>query len=85
VTLATFGAGTLPLQPAKVTLAGQVMEGGVVSTVLVYVWETGSYISASIHCLGMFLHGHFGAACHVDDIANKSNSSIFRNHQLTRH
>jgi hypothetical protein len=39
VTLATFGAGTVPLQPAKVTLAGQEMEGGVVSTVLVYVWE----------------------------------------------
>jgi hypothetical protein len=37
VTLAIFGAGTVPLQPAKVILAGHVMDGGVVSTVLVYV------------------------------------------------
>jgi hypothetical protein len=39
VTLATFGAGTVPLQPDKVTSAGQEIDGGVVSTVLVYVWE----------------------------------------------
>ena len=37
MTLATFGAGTAPLQPAIVTLAGHVMDGGVVSTVLVMV------------------------------------------------
>ena len=37
VTFATFGAGTTPLQAAIVTLAGQEMDGGVVSTVLVYV------------------------------------------------
>ena len=37
VTLATFGAGTAPLQAAIVTLAGQVIAGGVVSTVLVIV------------------------------------------------
>src|SRR6187200_3726863 len=39
VTLATFGAGTAPLQAAMVTLAGQEMDGGVVSTVLVIVCE----------------------------------------------
>ena len=35
VTLATFGAGTTPLHPARVTLAGQEIDGGVESTVLV--------------------------------------------------
>ena len=39
VTLATFGAGTAPLQTAIVILAGHVMVGGVVSTVLVIVCE----------------------------------------------
>ena len=33
----TFGAGIGALHPARVTLAGQEMEGGVVSTVLVNV------------------------------------------------
>ena len=37
VTLATFGAGTVPLHPARVTLAGQEMEGGVLSIVRVNV------------------------------------------------
>ena len=37
ITLATFGAGTVPLQAAIVMLAGQVIAGGVVSTVLVIV------------------------------------------------
>jgi hypothetical protein len=38
VTDAMFGAGTVALQP-RVTLAGQVIDGGVISTVLVIVCE----------------------------------------------
>ena len=37
VTFAIFGAGTTPLHPARVTLAGQEMDGGVLSIVLVNV------------------------------------------------
>ena len=37
VTFAILGAGTVPLQPARVTFAGQEMDGGVLSTVLVNV------------------------------------------------
>ena len=37
VTFAIFGAGIVPLHPARVTLAGQEMDGGVLSIVLVYV------------------------------------------------
>ncbi len=32
------GAGTVGLQPGRFTVAGQVIVGGVVSTVLVIVW-----------------------------------------------
>jgi hypothetical protein len=39
VTLATLGAGTTPLQPANVTLLGQLSVGGVLSMVLVNVCE----------------------------------------------
>jgi hypothetical protein len=38
VTAAMFGAGTVALQPS-VTLAGQLIDGGVTSTVLVMVCE----------------------------------------------
>ena len=37
VTLAILGAGTVPLHPARVTFAGQEIDGGVLSTVLVNV------------------------------------------------
>ena len=37
VTLATFGAGIVPLHPARVIFAGQEMEGGVLSIVRVNV------------------------------------------------
>ena len=37
VTLATFGTGIVPLHPARVTLAGQDIDGGVLSIVLVNV------------------------------------------------
>ena len=37
VTFAVFGAGTVPLQPARVTFAGQEIDGGVLSIVLVNV------------------------------------------------
>ena len=37
VTLAIFGAGTAALHPARVTFAGQEMDGGVLSIVLVNV------------------------------------------------
>ena len=37
VTFAILGAGTVPLHPARVTLAGQEMDGGVLSIVLVNV------------------------------------------------
>jgi hypothetical protein len=60
VTLATFGAGTVPLQPDKVTLAGQVIDGGVVSTVLVYVWEQVAAFPQASHCL-VSSHGYFGS------------------------
>ena len=39
VTLATFGAGTVPLHPARVTLVGQERTGGVLSMVRVIVCE----------------------------------------------
>ena len=39
MTLAIFGTGTTPLQPAMVTLAGHAMDGGVISMVLVMVCE----------------------------------------------
>jgi hypothetical protein len=39
VIFATLGAGMIPLQPANVTLAGQLNVGGVLSIVLVNVWE----------------------------------------------
>ncbi len=32
------GAGTAGLQPGRLTVAGQVIAGGVVSTILVMVW-----------------------------------------------
>ena len=38
VTDAGSGAGTVGLHPGRFTVAGQVMVGGVVSTVLVIVW-----------------------------------------------
>ena len=37
VTFAILGAGTVPLHPARVTFAGQEIDGGVLSTVLVNV------------------------------------------------
>ena len=37
VTLATFGAGTVPLHPVRVMFTGQEMDGGVLSTVRVNV------------------------------------------------
>ena len=37
VTFAILGAGMVPLHPARVTLAGQEIDGGVLSSVLVNV------------------------------------------------
>ena len=39
VTSAILGAGTVPLHPARVTFAGQEMEGGVLSRALGSEWE----------------------------------------------
>ena len=38
ITVETSGAGTDGLHPVRVTFAGQVITGGVLSTVLVKVW-----------------------------------------------
>jgi hypothetical protein len=65
----------VPLQPAKVTLAGQVMDGGVVSTVLVYVWEqVAAFPQASTAWYVLTVTSV--QPVHIDDITYKSNCSI---------